>query len=511
MKQKTILAKLTTILLPLAFIGSMYLNILAFVLDGHRHEWFRQGLVYGVQGITGVILLVYIGGVWKRRPEVRKKLLSLAAILVVFGLIQLAALVFQKDLGLVLNNAVINGAYLAVMLCGLFVICADNRLESFLQASRIFALTLSPAVLFYCVRFYTQSDMDQITNLGVISYMPLAYMLLDCCVLLMGEVLFSDRGRNKSVRRMNFILTGLFAVAITLSQTKGTMIGLAVFAVLIWIYTKWAGKPCRGIGRQTLACLAIIVMFSTVLYPSQAGANRLMAFFQELHQGEALNITLQDIQDTNETVLDNMEGDSTAVQQPENAGVTENTQQPDDGTDSETPLEEAETFEVPEKVQDVVDFYYTGQAQQALDEGKISQEQFAQLEEIAVKLNTTNTGGRVYLWTCALAEMRDAPILGKGPLSFQGKYGMAPHNFFLEVGTDFGIPVMMGVLTLGIYVFYRLILRSRKEPMVALYLIYVFTNLPKVMLSGSAYMYYVWFQYAVCIWIVFAHRKSSIK
>ena len=42
------LDRAVTLLLPIAFIGSMFLNGWAFLLDGHRHEWFRLGFVFGV-------------------------------------------------------------------------------------------------------------------------------------------------------------------------------------------------------------------------------------------------------------------------------------------------------------------------------------------------------------------------------------------------------------------------------------------------------------------------------
>ena len=42
-------------LLPLAFIGSPFLNCIAFVLDGHRHDVFRSLFVLSIQCVSVIV------------------------------------------------------------------------------------------------------------------------------------------------------------------------------------------------------------------------------------------------------------------------------------------------------------------------------------------------------------------------------------------------------------------------------------------------------------------------
>jgi len=149
------------------------------------------------------------------------------------------------------------------------------------------------------------------------------------------------------------------------------------------------------------------------------------------------------------------------------------------------------------------DYINSGQAEAALRAGQLTQEEFDQLVKTAQAISFTSTGGRTYLWSCALREIRKAPLAGQGAFFFQEEYKTYPHNLFLELAADFGLLVTLLVLALGLYVFARLIRASMENAVVGMFSLYVFSYLPQILVSGSLYGYLPFFQYGFCVLLAF--------
>ena len=156
---------------------------------------------------------------------------------------------------------------------------------------------------------------------------------------------------------------------------------------------------------------------------------------------------------------------------------------------------------------DVVEFFRSGKAAEALASGQITQEEYDALKAMHDKLMYTATGGRKSLWLKAISEIKTAPVLGQGPYFYQTKYGTYPHNFFLELATDFGLPLTLAVAVLGLYVFIRLIRESLHSPLVAVCTLFVLFYLPQKLISGSLYDYTVFFQYGLCVLLLLFIRR----
>ena len=78
---------------------------------------------------------------------------------------------------------------------------------------------------------------------------------------------------------------------------------------------------------------------------------------------------------------------------------------------------------------EVVRYVNGGQAKKDLAAGLITQEEYDAMVAMTREINNTATGARLYLWSCALAEIRQSPILGGGIMSFENKYSSYPHNY----------------------------------------------------------------------------------
>lgn len=482
--------QLTGWLLPIAFIGPGFLNILVFVLDGHQHELFRKAVVFGIQGLA---LLLFIGKVyllWQHDRKCRKLILMSASLVTFSCLLFLWAYTVGFYRSYVLEQAVTTIPYLISLSCVFVIIAAENRISPFLFTCKIYSLIISPVILYYCVRFYLPSAAYGVENLGIINYMSLAYTLQHFCVFLILEILLfweenmQGHGWTAILRspRVDFALFALFSAAITLSGTKGPILCLlflgflaAVFAKLI----KYTHK--KMIYLFSVTTLLSVVLFSFVLFPNYGIENRLLTFIKER---DSIEVTSNEVAQAT-TIIG-------SAQTPINS---------ENPSHSDVPLSLS--------MEEVIDYVISGKAQEALDQGTISQEEFETLLELKNKLYSTSTGGRKYLWTCALSEIKAAPLTGQGPLFYQQKYNTYPHNYFLEIATDFGLPVMVLIGLLGLYVFICLIKYSFFQKKVAAYTIFTLAFIPRSLVSLSLYSHSPLFQYGFCVILLMLLSRAN--
>lgn len=490
--------RLTAALLPLSFLGSGFLNILAYPLGLHSYDTVRTFIVFGILGAAALFLCFRVLALFVKTPDLRSPLLASLLVPAVFGLVYLLALAGPADRTLVLKSAVIEGCYLIAVWSALILIAAEKRLRSFLRFCRVCAWILSPIILFYCVRFYIPSVCEQVGEanqkvvyLGSLDYMSLAYTLLSLCLFLMMEAFLyagdvHEKG-GRALRIQDIALFALFSIAITLSGTKGAILCLALAGCLLALYAHLI-KRRRRIGRIGLF-LALLppLLFSTVLYPPSLGESRNVIFVKQLFSipFDALDNALNNASDV---------VGKTATRDSALSAVL---------LADRSALEEEEPFPSPSDIFAVDEYVTSGRLSEDLARGRITQEEadaYMRIHDI-----TTNTivGLRTYLLRRAVQEIKTAPLTGQGAFFFQAKYGTYPHNFFLELAADFGLPVTLLVLALGLYVFARLIRASMENAAVGMFLLYVFSYLPQLLVSGTLYGYLPFFQYGFCVLLAF--------
>lgn len=478
---------LTYALLPLAFFGSAFLNCAAFVLDGHRHELFRMLFVLAVQGIGALFALLKVFSLVKQKGRDRRAILAAVWILAVFGILYLWALFTLPDKTAILKNAVVQGCYLVFSCCAVLIVYCDRRLREFLQVCRIYALLWAPMVLYYCIRFYLPSAEYGVSDLGVLSAMPLSYGYLCVCLFLILDLIFFGQEMKPALRRGLLLLYGLYCIAITLAECKGSILCLVWCGLLACLVS----RDSLGFFRRHLAFPAVslvcILLFSTLLYPNYGVENRFVAFLGELRGGNQVTVSNEEIQETQDILNRVTPG------------------QPGEKPSQEEPSQN----EQPSQHGSVVDYVKSGKADEDLAAGVITEEEYNAVQEMKTKLNNTNSGGRLYLWRCALNEIEAAPLTGHGPMAYQAKYETYPHNLFLELAADFGLPAMLAVLFFGLYVLFRLLRLSRDSLYIRAFAFYVFALIPQHMLSGSLYDFSVFFQYGFCILLFVLCRKRK--
>lgn len=490
MKQNSRFDRLVSALLPLPFVGTAYLNILCYPLGLHAYDRLRTLLVFGFLGVVALLLLGKVLLLCRDKPESRRLILCTACLPLLYGVLQLWSLLACRDKAAIFSETLVNGCQLVSCCCALLIVLTESCLRKFLHTARIYALILSPIVFFYCARFYLPKADYSTHNLGSVPYMSLAYMLLELCVFLLLEVLLYDTDRKKATSffPVNLALTLLFSAAIALSGTKGTILCLLFCILCVLAARALSHIYMRGVQLAVANCL-VLLLFSTVLFPHNDVDNRFLSFWKELTPSTSVAITEEDRQET--------------------AAIMDKLTPPVNSEEDESP---ADTLPADgsENIGNIVDSVISGEAQEKLKSGAITQEEYDKLEEIQRKLNNTSTGARKYLWSSALSEIRSAPLTGHGPHSFQEKYGTYPHNFFLELAADFGLPITIMLFLFGLFVFLRLFRLSCSSRWYAAFLLYVLTFFPQAMISGSLYSAQVFFQYGFCVLLLFRSPAGSL-
>ena len=97
-------------------------------------------------------------------------------------------------------------------------------------------------------------------------------------------------------------------------------------------------------------------------------------------------------------------------------------------------------------------------------------------------------------------------------MSYESKYGTYPHNLYLNLATDFGLVITAAVILLGIITFLKMIRLSKKNLKVLAFTLYIFAYLPATMVGRSVYSNIPFFQYGMCVilvWCLFRPGKNN--
>lgn len=465
--------RLVLAVLPLAFIGSGFLNSIAFAVGLQAHDTVRVLFTFGLLGLAALILLARLFGIALTSAESRPLLLRTLWIPVIFSVLYLVAFFTTSMRLTVLKNAITNGLYLILGCSAILILYLERCLPAILRALRIYATITAPLYLYYCVRFYVSSPDFQLNNLGTMDYMSIAYFALGLLICLGVEILLSEQLNLPKHIAWNLSLYLLYSAVISLSGTKGAILCALFLSFVFLVYGCFYMKSRKKLLLSFVSsALLVLVLFFTVLCPNPRG-NRVFSFVGELSNGKSSEEIFEVVFSAEEILCDIFiaEGQPPAV----------------------TPS-------------DIISYYKSGQADEALASGILTEEAYQTIYSACQALNHTGSGYRKFLWMAALQEIKASPLVGHGPMAFQDKYGTYPHNLILEIGTDFGLIAVGLVALLALIVFFRLIPLTGKRPYLAAFAIYVLAFLPQHAVSGSLYGNAVFVQYGMWIlltaWLV---------
>lgn len=487
-------------LLPISFIGTGFTNLVTFPFGLHAYDLARTIVTNGAIALVAILLLGEVWFLWKEKTTSRKIILVTACIPVLFSVFYAIALFIRPNTAHILKTALGNGCFLVSSCCAWLVIALEDRMQQFLKVCRIYALILSPIMLYYCIRFYLPSASYRVTDLGAAGYMTIAYTLLDLCIALAIEMLLFPPD-NKKILWLDWSLFLLFSISITLGQCKGPMISLIFLGILCFMTAALQKKQFQSAKKLCLTACLSLVLFSSILYPNHGFENRFLSFLDEFSGEDQVSLSIEQVDKVSQAL--NQEKDPPTETDP-STGT-----EPPPETDPST---ETEPTELPVSMDDIVTYFYNGEAEADLLAGKITQAQYDEISETAQLLNSTNMGGRLYLWLCAIKEIKAAPLFGNGIMAYESKYETDPHNFYLNLATDFGLVITVIVILIGLLTFIKMILLSKVNINILAFTLYIFVYLPNSMIGRSVYSSTAFFQYGMClvlVWYMFRDAKDT--
>lgn len=267
----------------------------------------------------------------------------------------------------------------AALICG-------HAAESFTEiGERLAILALPAGVIYFTMAIFGCNPYTDATYLGTINYMTFAYTLMPllCCILLR---LYEDApltvrtiAGEYTVRHPRIARTAVivvFWVDIIASGTRGCYLAVIVFCVAAFLW-RLISRRRAILGFAVSALMAAVFIINVFVWapPGMQAAHRLNIFLDHMADGEFST------------------------------------------TDSEDP-----------ELSDMIDDAF----EDAL-RGEVS-------GEIEIELDAGDRiSDRGSIYKLAIAEFLHSPLTGMGQGEFQEKYGIYPHNIFLEMLCETGI------------------------------------------------------------------------
>lgn len=491
--------------LPIGFLSIGYLNIFAQILGLYHFETLRLGIVYGLLGSLSVLLFLYTVKLWNERPAMRKTCLCFFLIPVAYALFSLAALFCSSDRRAFIVNVVPQFCYLLNGIFTVVILLTERSLARYLTVFRRYLFALSPILLLYGGLFYYINDQSVANNLGNVDYMTVGYLLLTACIALLLDFLLSA---SRSRQVTDAVGLAFFSAILGLNGTRGSILCLIACVIFCFVFL----LARRGLSRRTalpLVCMVLsLALFETLFSPGQY--NRTLEFVSELQSASQA------------------EPQAESQTEPQAESQTEPQAEPQTEPQAEPQAEDLTGIPTQEEIyravalsqriggEDLSPFdalmghKKIVKTQDAFAAGLLTQDEYTVLFKAQHYMTHTSLGARMILLHWAMDEIRSAPLTGHGPYAYTDKYGNYPHNLFLELATDFGVPLSLTVLLFGLYVFIRLIRRTLRAPLpYGPWLFYTLSLLPQMMVSGTLYGNAPFLQYGICIILAFLPASKN--
>ncbi len=412
-----------TVLFPLSFVFSDVCKLCLYYLGLAFDDCGAYDVIYPVTCalfalICAVVFLIVIK---EERPAFVRALLPAAAV-------ALFAVFFA--LGIVLYGT---GEYRAYNIALFILRCApafmggvgaallfSDAAENFTAAGERIALCALPAgVTYFTMAMFGCNPYTDGTYLGTINYMSFAYTLMPllCCILLRlyedAPLTLPTLCGSYTVRRPRAWRAAtilVFWVDIIASGTRGCYLAVIVFCVAAFLW-RLISRRRAVFGFVVSALMAAVFLINVFVWapPGMQAAKRLNIFLDSMADGEFTT------------------------------------------TDTENP-------EISAAIDDAFD--------DALH-GDVDNEIIIDIDE------SERISDRGSIYKLAVAEFLHSPLTGMGQGEFQEKYGIYPHNIFLEMLCETGIcgtlPMLL-LLTLAVIGILRAAHRSRGGAEIALIL-----------------------------------------
>ncbi|MCM8594236.1 O-antigen ligase family protein [Accumulibacter sp.] len=344
------------------------------------------------------------------------------------------------------------------------VYCAANRAgEDLLRGIEQCGLLIAPAAAIYVLRFFIFTDeiyTADLKRLGGIDYMSFAYglvaFMVASCLLL-----FDERAARKLLLG-RWLLVWTYWLAIVFSQTRGAVLGIAIFLCCL-VVAKFRVQKKRVL-LLALSCLLIFVVSLQVL-PGLFGERNVR--FSKEYTKEALSFSgeVATFIGEEEGPLPGAAGQDSKLCRTDRPGCRFLLENQENGVFFD-PAKGLCTIDNKEIARQIV----------------IDEALYSSLKEAGCTIKLS----RMALIVIATEEIKKRLLLGMGPLAFQVRYfGFHPHSLFVELLAELGL-VLGGLIVCAIgYLTYACLRRSKAMEGDHNILLFGSAYIPMFLVSGT--------------------------
>ena len=334
-------------------------------------------------------------------------------------------------------------------------------------------LLIGPATFFYFLRFFLSKSDKSILDIGNVSYLVIGYfyLLLFVTVYTLINVEHSEN-RNLKTNIYSSIFLIVFCFNIINSGAKGPFISLIIFIVYDFSYNLFLMRKLKP-SILIIFCTSLFLTFSFSI--DNSGFNRFKSFIGE---------TAYLLSDSSQidTVIPEVIVDNDLGSQVEDA-----------------PLEVNNSFlrsihylvslnENEEKLVQIL--IKSGDFLNTIEDVELNE---PELRDTIAEIRKSSISARKILFYTSIKEISMSPVGGMGLFGFQMKYGTYPHNFILEILTDFGLVLGLPILLIIMifFIYFALVRKLSSLEMLIRNLIVV--TMPFLMVSGTFYYNQIFF------------------
>lgn len=427
-------------LLPLSFCLGNLVNVFFYYLGlAFEENIARQtGFIVANVLFTAIAFAALLATLRFGQLALRS-LLGLGAVLLFFAGCYLSAL-----LRFGLTDTWIYSAGQFVFFCftafcaGIYA--ARKRQEApFFEVLEQLGLWAAPAALIYVNgAVFNCNPFNWGRNLGIVSYMSFAYMLMPFLLAMIFRFLESQPlavlGRElKHPQRVRGVLIALYWIAMIASGTRGTYFCVIAFCICSVISACLHRRLVRRSSVLTVI-MAAVLCFNVFIYaPKGFNTGRMSMFLQGLTKGEIV----------------------TAQEDPEVVG------------------------QIDELVRENGDHQVTNLTEEPSEPGT---EEDPAGESVQIKSRGT-------LFKLALGEFRKSPLMGMGPMGYSVKYSMYPHNVLLQLLCETGLVGFLFLLALILWAVIRLLRIGWKQADVRCILLFLIAYAIESNISGDLWYF----------------------
>lgn len=324
---------------------------------------------------------------------------------------------------------------------------------------------ISPISIYYFVRFFMNVNNTTIIDLGNITYLVignffLLILVLQYTIYNINKHLFT----NVSYKYYYIFMMFIFTFNLINSGAKGPIISLFIFLIIDFILTLIHDSKVNLLLFKTIIVTLII---SYLFAFANSGLSRLLAFNNEVQY----IINVPEISETGNVNIVNNSNEQENIDNPE---IMESTS----SLENLMYLNYLETGLIDE-------LYSKGNYLKTLNNLYVYDVKY---ESVITNIKVSSITARKIIFNLAFKEIMSKPIEGMGIFGFQQKYGIYPHNFILEMFTDFGLFFGTLVIFVLLISFIKLLLLKNKSDYERILLNLVIITIPYLMVSDSFYI-----------------------